>query len=660
VNGVASRGTVRRRLATWIGVGLVLGASGCTTDVETSTTTTATTSPVTPATSATTSLPVAPLPSPIKVRQEPEGVSLADPAFEALPGARAEFGRLGGAVYQFEVPLRWNGRLVLWMHGFEDFRPEAAVSAPDVRAYLIAQGYAWGASSFSSTSWIPGRASDETAALWDHFVASHGRPDRTYVIGLSMGGAAGHIAAERHADRFDGVLALCGAAGATPALTDGANQFVAAAYAAGLTQADFDASADIGALIRDRIRPALVDPARRDRFERIMVELTGGARPFDREGLRAAEETNWRRLEAAVAAGVIPRRAAPYRLGPLSDVSAAKFNRGAIRLRTNDALLDQFVAGNEVTGALRMPLITLHTTGDGQVPIEQARILRRRVDAAEAGELLVQRVVRDPGHCGFTTTEWVASLEALVRWVEDGITPDGNDVLVDDLSVLPTNFELQPRAGTPDADTVPGAADRVVVRGTATLDGAPLRADFLGATVLDRGLMAACQHALSPVTDGEFELTVMADTEAAGCGAPGAQIVLWTFAGGTQFYAVDSLPWPGNGASRAVDLAFSTATPEGLVPSASSFAGEVVGPDGRYVRPGTRIEAYAGSTLCGVASTRRTGSFSGYTLFVVGVDAVDGCARGAKLTFRVDGQRATQTAVHEPGRSQSPFDLTVR
>ena len=44
-------------------------------------------------------------------------------------------------------------------------------------------------------------------------------PDRTYVIGLSMGGAAGHIAAERYADRFDGVLALCGAAGATPGLT---------------------------------------------------------------------------------------------------------------------------------------------------------------------------------------------------------------------------------------------------------------------------------------------------------------------------------------------------------------------------------------------------------------------------------------------------------
>jgi hypothetical protein len=130
-----------------------------------------------------------PIPAPVEVRQEPDGVTLADPAFEALPGARAEFGRLGGAVYQLEVPERWNERLVLWMHGFEEFGPEASVSAPDIRAYLIAHGYAWGASSLSGTGWIPGREADETAAVWDLFTERHGRPDRTYVVGLSMGGA---------------------------------------------------------------------------------------------------------------------------------------------------------------------------------------------------------------------------------------------------------------------------------------------------------------------------------------------------------------------------------------------------------------------------------------------------------------------------------------
>ena len=51
-----------------------------------------------------------------------------------------------------------------------------------------------------------------------------------------MGGMAAHIAAERYANRFDGALALCGSAGQTPAVSADADFFVAAAYAAGVTQ----------------------------------------------------------------------------------------------------------------------------------------------------------------------------------------------------------------------------------------------------------------------------------------------------------------------------------------------------------------------------------------------------------------------------------------
>ncbi len=212
-------------------------------------------------------------------------------------------------MYQLEVPERWNGRLVLWMHGFEEFDPEASVGPPDMRAYLIAQGYAWGSSSLSGTGWIPGREADETAALWDLFTRRHGRPRQTYVVGGSMGGAAAHMAAERHPERFDGALALCGSAGATSGLQNPVDVFVAGALTAGVTQAEYDgATIDLGGLIRDRIRPALRDPARRERFEQLMVDLSGGPRPFAREGVRLEEETDWRRAELAVAAGVVPEQ----------------------------------------------------------------------------------------------------------------------------------------------------------------------------------------------------------------------------------------------------------------------------------------------------------------------------------------------------------------
>src|SRR5262249_2388255 len=149
-----------------------------------------------------------------------------------------------------------------------------------------------------------GRAADETAAVWDYFARTYGRPTRSYIAGWSMGGAATHIAAERYADRFDGGLALCGAAGQTPALGIGTTFFVTAAYAAGVTQADYDATTDVRGLIHDRILPALDDPRVHKRFEDILVGLTGGPRRFARQGIHEEERTNWHRAELLISAGL--------------------------------------------------------------------------------------------------------------------------------------------------------------------------------------------------------------------------------------------------------------------------------------------------------------------------------------------------------------------
>ena len=229
-------------------------------------------------------------------------------------------------------------------------------------------------------------------------------------------------------------------------------------------------------------------------------------------------------LEAGLVAG------APF--GRFSDVPSDEFNRAVIRIRPNDDVLRAFVEGNETTGDLRMPLLTLHTTGDGEVPIEQARILRRRVDAAGKGDRLVQRVIPDPGHCGFRTTEQEAGLEALIAWVEDGVKPAGTNVLVNDLRKLDRTFELSPRAGTGAANEVEGAVQRVVLNGNLTVDGKPFDSNFLGAIVQRDGLTTPCQYTLPKVQDGRYDITVLADAELSGCGGNGARVVLWTFANG--------------------------------------------------------------------------------------------------------------------------------
>jgi hypothetical protein len=206
--------------------------------------------------------------------------------------------------------------------------------------------------------------------------------------------------------------------------------------------------------------------------------------------------------------------------------------------------------------------------------------------------------------------------------------------------------------------------DRVLVRGRATLDGEAFDARFLGAVVRWHGLVTPCQGTIPPVEGGRYEITVLAGTEGTGCGAPGAEVVLWTFADDQKLYSNEALAWPGNGRTTSFDPSFSTAAPRGSAPEVTEFSGEVFDGDGRRLPSGTRVEAYVDGTRCAIASVRGTDDFLGYILNVVGPDSIAGCIRDATLTFRVNGVPTAETAVNDltaggPGSGGS-FDLTLQ
>src|SRR5690606_25863881 len=81
------------------------------------------------------------------------------------------------------------------------------------------------------------------------------------------------------------------------------------------------------------------------------------------------------------------------------------------------------------TGDLRIPMVSLHTLGDLFVPFVMQQIYAGRVAAKGASHLLVQRAIRDVGHCSFSGPELVEGFIGLVSWVERGVKPDGGDVL---------------------------------------------------------------------------------------------------------------------------------------------------------------------------------------------------------------------------------------
>ena len=600
------------------------------------------------------------MPAAVSVRPEPQDVQLADPALEPLAGARVETGRLGGSVYQIEVPDDWNGRLVLYMHGFQGLAPQVSVQPPAIRAYLVRHGYAWAASSFSSSALIPGRAADETAALWDFFAQTHGRPERSYIMGESMGGSATMIAAERYGDRFDGALALCGYAGQTAESQIVGDYFAAGAYVAGVTQADITANPDVTQLIASRIRPALDDPAKQQEFEDILIGMTGGERPFDREGLRAEDATNWLRTGILLSAQLIDNATRTYQLPASLGVTAPDFNSRVIRITADSDRLASFNDGNEITGALKMPLLTLHTTGDWQVPVDQEQILRRQVDAAGSDNLLVQRLVQAAPHCGFTQGEWERSFADLVGWVERGQKPLGDDVLATDLSAAGSTFTLAPRYGSSASNALPGAEQRVTVQGSLTLDGKPMTDGIVWAEVRRDGLRQICSINGDGMRNGTYVRVIAAATEMEGCGGPGSTLAIVALVGG-KMYSTAAEPWPAPGATLTIDGAFVAG--DGVTPDVTPLAGAALDAAGNALAPGTRIEAYIGDSLCGQTTIPRgIMQFSNpdaFGLLVAGPDTDPGCAAGGAVAFRINGAPVAASTSNDLVFSMHAVDLQL-
>jgi hypothetical protein len=208
-------------------------------------------------------------------------------------------------------------------------------------------------------------------------------------------------------------------------------------------------------------------------------------------------------------------------------------------------------------------------------------------------------------------------------------------------------------------DATGGSGAAVTLHGSLTLDGVPLDAQFLGARAIRDGLLAACQASLPSVARGTYQIDVLADAASRGCGAPGATIVVWTISGGHTLYSETSVAWPTTNATVTFDSTFSSANAAGVGGNATQF---YVRPsrDGVPVRGGASVEARIGGVLCGTSTVRNFDGDHGAIILVAGPERA-GCARGAPITFVVDGTPARETATNDLSEraGQGALTLTV-
>lgn len=399
--------------------------------------------------------------------------------FAALPGLPAQqlWGVHNGAGYRVEVPSNWNGKLVMWAHGFRGTGLELTIDNHPLRPFLLANGYAWAASSYSKNDYDPAQGAKDTHALTQLFSGLVGKPGRTYITGISMGGHVTAIVAEQWPQSYDGAMPACGVLGDYE-LFDFFLDFNVAAQTLSGVGKTFPYDADYLTVTVPATKAGLgpafpfVLNANGQNFKSLVQLRSGGVRPLFEQGWLF-----WNAVAGdflfglGVGDGTLPR--APGFVLDNSDVvyqfdtdaaqsGAETVFNGTVQRVTADpqARRNNGIANvTPTTGDLHIPTLSLHTLGDLFVPFRMEQVYARRVASKGNAHNLVQRATRDYGHCAFTGPEMVQTFTDLVKWVENGIKPAGDDVL-DPAAVASPSFgcTFTDKVSARQWNTVPGLA----------------------------------------------------------------------------------------------------------------------------------------------------------------------------------------------------------
>ena len=369
--------------------------------------------------------------------------------FAGLTGlpARQLWGVQNGAGYRIEVPDNWNGKLVMWAHGYRGTGLELTVDNHPLRQFLLAKGYAWAASSYSKNDYDPAQGAMDTHALTQLFSGLVGKPGRTYITGASMGGHVTGIVAEQWPQSYDGAMPICGVLGDYK-LFDFFLDFNVAAQTLSGQKKTFPYGPDYLTATVPATKAALgpafpfaLNAAGRD-FKSLVQLRSGGTRPLFEQGWLF-----WNAVAGdflfglGVGDGTLPR--APgfaldnsqvvYQFDTDASLTAGEslFNQTVQRVVAdpNGRRRNGIANVSPTTGDLHMPMLTLHTLGDSFVPFLMEQVYAQRVKDKGHAHNFVARATRDYGHCTFTAPELVQTFTDLEKWVEAGIKPEGDDIL---------------------------------------------------------------------------------------------------------------------------------------------------------------------------------------------------------------------------------------
>jgi pimeloyl-ACP methyl ester carboxylesterase len=431
------------------------------------------------------------------------------PAASAQTGPKTFTGALpDGATYLIEVPANWNKTLFLYSHGYVEpgaANPAADVGDPATRVFMLSSGYALAGSSYASTGWAIQQAIPDQIAVLDIFRQTVGHPKRTIAWGHSLGGMVTAGLIQQHPERFDAALPMCGVVSGGVATWNTALDSAFAfktllAPGSGLQVVNITTNPVTNLDISEEflnVAQATAQGRARIALSAALGNLPGWFTPLSPEPVATdytSQEENqflWEQnvdfpfvfafraeLEARAGGNVSWNTGVDFRQQLAKSIDRAEvvalyeaagldldsdlevLNRAA-RISADPPAFEYLKQNITFDGDINIPVLTLHTKGDGLVVVENESAYKHVVDEEENGQLLRRDFIDRAGHCAFTPAETIAAVGKLIDRLDTGRWHE------------PTAAELNAVA------TALGPAFNIFASGTTVIATPPAFIDFI-------------------------------------------------------------------------------------------------------------------------------------------------------------------------------------
>jgi hypothetical protein len=391
-------------------------------------------------------------------------------------------GEIDGAPFRITVPETWNGKLIVFAHGYRDKADHPGEvddrspfqGDPFTRAALLSQGWAIAGTAYKDNGWAVKEALDDLVALSSYFKDQVANPDHAYLWGFSMGSVPTYKLAERNAGAFDGYLPACAVGAGTPR---GGDWLLATMLAYDVTfgepaswgtPGNVRNDIDFESEVLPVLLPQVFNATNFGRFEFIRLVAGTPGRGLVPPISPATIFPGWIFDDfffATEAGGELQRRAggpfvqnlthtytltaaeqaylAGLGVNTVPLLAAMNARRTIVGIPSARNYVEHYA---EFSGKIKSPVLTMHTRIDRLVPVSHESAYAETVAAAGRSDLLTQAYTTGIGHCAFTPAQNVAAITALDTWVETGDKPTAADfpaALGFDTSFVPPAW-LQP------------------------------------------------------------------------------------------------------------------------------------------------------------------------------------------------------------------------